>query len=83
MSTKAKADLRPSRATHIKCPICKGKGKVPAPGSYRQGKFQHIDAVTVAKLLRKAGYSLREIGAYLGYPSPRSVQLLLKKSNLK
>jgi hypothetical protein len=33
----------------------------------------------MAKALRKAGYSFRQIGAFLGYKSPRSVVLAVER----
>ena len=61
----------------IKCPICKGKGELPKPRG-KHGK-RIIDNAIMANLLRDAGYSLREIGGFLGYKSPRSVQLCLER----
>jgi hypothetical protein len=59
-----------------KCPLCKGKGELSEPL-----RFGHrvIDNSVMAKLLRKEGYSLREIMRFLQYNSPNSVAKLLKK----
>lgn len=58
----------------IKCPICKGKGEIPRPARERR----LVDNRVMARLLSDAGYSVREIMRFLGYKSPRSVQVLLK-----
>lgn len=60
--------------TH-RCPVCKGVGKVELP--YKLRSKARINDIVMAKLLHKDGYSLRQIGKYLGYKSPRSIQLLL------
>ena len=61
----------------MKCPICKN-GILPDPRS----KTRRVVTKTImARLLREAGYSLREIGAFLGYKSPRSVQLCLERKS--
>lgn len=65
------------------CPICNGTGKVNPPNKDTKHVFEMVDNSVMAKLLREAGYSLREIGKFLGYTSPRSIQLLLKKHGLK
>lgn len=57
------------------CVVCKGTGKLPLP--YLKRKNAHINNIIMAKLLHKAGYSLRQIGKFLGYKSPRSIQLLV------
>lgn len=59
------------------CPLCKGKGRLKAPRG-KHGK-RIINNSIMAKLLRDRGYSLREIGAFLGYKSPRSVELCLER----
>lgn len=61
--------------TH-KCPICKGTGVTDLP--YKLRSKERINDIVMAKMLHKDGYSLRQIGKYLGYKSPRSIQLLLK-----
>lgn len=59
----------------IKCPICKGKGFIIEPNP----KDRMINNSIMAKLLRKEGYTIRQIMRFLEYKSPRSIQLLLKK----
>lgn len=44
---------------------------------YQDARNLRVDKKIMAKLLRKDGYSLRQIGKFLGYGSPRSVQLLI------
>lgn len=61
----------------IKCPICKGSGRLPK--SYDHRKLKVIDKKVMAKLLRKEGYSIREIMRFLEYKSPRSVHRLVTK----
>lgn len=61
----------------IKCPICKGSGKLPE--TYDHRKLRVLDKKIMAKLLRKEGYSIREIMRFLEYKSTRSVSDLLKK----
>lgn len=65
------------------CPVCSGAGVLPMPNASTKHTKRRIDISIMAKLLREAGYSIREIGAFLGYSSPKSVQLLLKKHGLK
>jgi hypothetical protein len=65
------------KVTDIKCPLCKGQGNLPKPKGKHGRRI--IDNTIMAKLLRKEGYSLREIGAFLGYKSPRSVELCLAR----
>lgn len=60
----------------IKCPICKGKSEIEAPHLQQKMMRQKQDFV---KILRKEGYSIREIMKVLGYKSPRSVAVLLEK----
>ena len=60
----------------MKCPICKGKGELAEPHSKWVGKV--ADKKVMARLLRKEGYSIRQIMRFLGYKSPESVQSLLK-----
>lgn len=54
------------------CPICKGSGKLANP------KHIKIDMKKVCKILKKEGYSIRQIMLILKYKSPNSVQVLLK-----
>lgn len=59
------------------CPICKGTGQLEPPG--KQNKGAVINNTVMAKLLRKEGYSLRQIAKFLGYNSPQSVVLCLAR----
>lgn len=76
----------------IKCPVCKGDGEIDLSSlRKRMGikgavkvetskKQQRVQMNTImAKLLRQEGYSFREIAKFLGYASPRSVQMCLKR----
>lgn len=61
----------------MKCPCCKGTGELPDP--------RHKDAdkralrVRMAKSLKDAGYSYRQIQDLLGWKSVRSVSQALEK----
>ncbi len=59
------------------CPICNGSGKFQLPR-----KIQ-IDSAEIKKQmaikLREKGYSIRQIQVALGYKSPRSISIILKK----
>lgn len=59
-----------------KCPICKGAGKIKQASMV--GK-QLRQKKNIAKLLKKEGYSLREIMRLMNYKAVGSVQNLLKK----
>jgi len=61
----------------IECPICKGKGKIENPF------HRYIVKRIMAKMLRKQGYSYRQIMRFLGYKSPRSIQVMLKNNGTK
>jgi hypothetical protein len=60
----------------MKCPICKGTGELKEPHARWVGKV--ADKKVMAILLRKEGYSIRQIMKFLEYKSPESVQSLLK-----
>jgi hypothetical protein len=61
--------------TEIKCPICKGTGKLFLPNQFLKVELNlHL----TAKALRKEGYSIREISKLLGLEHPGSVAHLLK-----
>lgn len=62
--------------THEKCPICKGKGIIKSP-SLKAKKLR--DKKDIAKILRKEGYSMREIMRLMNYKSTRSISLLLNQ----
>lgn len=55
-----------------KCPICKGSGELEKP--YGQTRDLVEVKKKMAKVLRKNGYSYRQIQRFLGYKSPRSIQ---------
>ena len=59
------------------CPICHGSGEFELPAQIK------IDSVEIKRRiaieLREKGYSIRQIQVSLGYKSPLSVQLFLKK----
>ena len=57
----------------MKCPICKGTGKIEKPF------HSYITKRIMARLLKKEGYSIRQIMKFLDYKSPQSIQGLLKK----
>lgn len=59
----------------VKCPICKGKGKINPPVS----KTKVINNRIMASLLKNEGYSYRVIMRFLGYKSANSVRFLLIK----
>ena len=61
----------------MKCPICKGTGEIEEPKSKRAGKV--VDNRIMASLLKKEGYSFRQIQKFLGYKSVGAIQNLLKK----
>lgn len=61
-----------------KCPICKGRGKIPM--SHKAIKERSINKGIMAKLLRKEGYSIRQIMRFLEYKSTLSVTRLLKEA---
>ena len=61
------------------CPICKGEGALKNP-KIKVGEVELKENATI--LLRKHGFSYREIMRLVGYKSPRSVQNILKKNLL-
>lgn len=62
------------------CPVCHGYGAIKAPKKI--GAYTDIKA-KAAKILQKNGFSVREIMNLMGYKSPLSIQLLLKKNTTK
>lgn len=58
------------------CPICKGKGEIKQPQRI-MGKAEIKERAV--KILRKAGFSYREIMVFTDYKSPRSIGEILKK----
>ena len=61
----------------MKCPCCNGSGELPEPRSSERDRSD--ERARMAKVLREAGYSIRQIGAFLEYKSPRSVVLALER----
>lgn len=59
----------------INCPICKGTGKLREPVT--APKIIQTEKAKIAKKLRGAGYSFREIMKVLNYKSTNSVSKLL------
>jgi hypothetical protein len=60
----------------MKCPICKGSGHLPEP--HKVGRDKTEERKAMAKTLRDAGYSIRQIQKFLGYKSPRSIAAFLE-----
>ena len=60
----------------MKCPICKGKGKLEEPVTSEWRRV--ITKKIMCRLLRKEGYSYRQIMRFLDLKSPRSIQQYLK-----
>lgn len=62
----------------IECSICLGTGKLepPAPRSFFKSE---VDLPSIAKALRKAGYSYRQTARIMGYKDPGSISHLLTK----
>lgn len=52
------------------CPVCKGAGELPGP--HKQGRDLAAERKAMARTLRKAGYSFRQIRDFLGWKSVRS-----------
>lgn len=63
----------------MKCPICKGKGCLPKPHQHKRDLT--AERRKMAKTLRDAGYSLRQIRDCIGWKSVRSVTQTLEKAN--
>lgn len=60
----------------IKCPICEGAGTLKKP-KLNVSEIELKENATI--ILKKAGFSYREIMRLVGYKSPRSIQNILKK----
>ena len=58
----------------IKCPICNGRGKLKITSKFIK---PNLEKIKIAKALRKAGYSLREIAKLMNINHPQSIQHLL------
>lgn len=65
-----KAGSAPHNTT---CPVCKGRGHVPSPRKHTRDRTAERNAM--AKTLRRAGYSIRQIQELLGWKSPRSAHM--------
>ena len=63
-------------AVPMKCPVCKGEGCLPEPR--KAGRDRTEEKKAMAKTLRDAGYSIRQIQEFLGYKSPRSIAVFLE-----
>lgn len=61
----------------MKCPICKGKGEIKSNKLSRMSFIERRREM--AKILRKNGFSVREIARMVGYGSTRSVIMATKK----
>jgi hypothetical protein len=61
------------------CPLCLGTGSFEMP--YRIKKDDLEVKKYLANHMRDKGYSIRQIMRVLGYKSPLSISLLLKKPN--
>lgn len=57
-----------------RCPICKGSGLLDCPTLRNKEMKAKKD---IAKILRKEGFSMREIMRLMNYKSPQSVTKLL------
>jgi DNA-binding transcriptional MerR regulator len=62
-----------------RCPICKGTGKLPKPRKVVRDRQE--ERRSMAKTLRDAGYSMRQIQDFLGWKSVRSVSYALSRSD--
>lgn len=60
------------------CPVCNGTGCLPEP--HEHGRNRSAEKKAMAKTLRDAGYSIRQIQELLGYKSPRSVAAFLEST---
>lgn len=60
----------------INCPVCKGLGKIQEP-QFRKDILKQKEKAT--KILRKSGFSFREIMRIMSYKSPGSVRNWLNK----
>lgn len=58
------------------CPVCNGTGCLPEPHEHSRDRTAEKKAM--AKTLRDAGYSIRQIQDFLGYKSPRSIAAFLE-----
>lgn len=56
------------------CPVCKGKGRIKSP-QRKMGETEIKERAVI--ILRKAGFSFREIMTFVGYKSPHSISKIL------
>ena len=56
----------------FKCPVCKGKGSLEEPEKHKINKS--VTNRVMARLLKKDGYSVRQIMRFMNYKSPNSIQ---------
>lgn len=56
----------------MKCPICKGRGELPEPRQHGRDRAEEKKAM--ARTLRNAGYSLRQIQDFIGWKSVASAR---------
>jgi len=63
--------------TSIKCPCCKGKGKIEAPTKRTKYELSEIKT-SAAKALIEAGFSFRQAAEVLGYKSVNSITHVVK-----
>lgn len=61
----------------VKCPICKGTGHIDPP-KFGNRKQYSAQLSSIAKQLRKDGYSIRKIAEMMGFDHPGSISHLLK-----
>jgi hypothetical protein len=61
----------------MKCPICTGTGSLPDPNKIARDRAEEKKAM--AKTLRDAGYSLRQIQEFIGWKSVRSAAEAVKE----
>jgi DNA-binding transcriptional MerR regulator len=54
----------------VTCPICRGEGSLPDPRKKFETKA--AEKAAMARTLREAGYSLRQIQEFIGWKSVRS-----------
>lgn len=59
------------KSTAAECPICKGSGRLPEPNTIERDRA--TERKRMARTLREAGYSIRQIQDFVGWKSPRSV----------
>lgn len=68
--------LRRIEGTAAACPVCKGTGALPEP--HEHGRNRAAEKKAMARTLRDAGYSIRQIQDFLGWKSPRSAAEAIK-----